>query len=200
MDDRERRVLLEGLEVRAEGDDSPPQLVGYAAKFNVLSEEMWGFREQIAPGAFDRALKEKHDVRYLVDHDPTRILGRTKSGTARLAVDKVGLRAEVDLPDTQTGRDIRESVGRGDVSGMSFAFRVGVEEWNEKADPPVRTIKDVDLFDVSAVTYPAYPETEVSARALDKVKEITAPAPEPPPAPVERLTREMALIDRDEEA
>lgn len=196
MKDEEKRILTGELEVRAD-DDSPPQLVGYAAKFNTLSEEMWGFREQIAPEAFNRALKEKHDVRYLVDHDPGRILGRTKSGTARLGVDKVGLRAEVDLPDTQAGRDILESVKRGDVSGMSFAFRVGVEEWDEKADPPVRTIKDVDLFDVSAVTYPAYPETEVSARARDKVKEIKAPPPEPP-APVERLSRELALLERED--
>lgn len=181
------------VELRAAADDQPARLVGYAAVFNSLSEDLGGFREIIMPGAFDRALGEGHDVRALVNHNPDKMLGRTSSKTARLAVDERGLLVEVDVPDTQDGRDTLTLVQRGDLSQMSFAFRTLADQWRTEDGEPIRELLDVQLFDVSVVAYPAYPATEVSARALERAREVVTP----PPAPVERLAREIGLIDRE---
>lgn len=161
----ERRALS-GVEVRAEGD-SAPTIAGYAAVFDSLSEDLGGFREVIAPGAFDRALKEGHDVRALVNHDANQILGRTKSGTLKLSVDKTGLRADIQPPDTQIARDALTSLRRGDLDGMSFAFRTLTDEWRTQDGQEVRSLLDLELVDVSVVAYPAYSATSVSARAMD---------------------------------
>jgi uncharacterized protein len=195
MADIERRIVDAGLEVRGEGETKT--LVGYAAKFGVRSEDLGGFVESIAPGAFDRAISEGHDVRALWNHNPDVVLGRTRAGTLRLSVDEVGLRIETDLPDTQAARDLRVSVARGDVSQMSFGFRTKGDEWRTEDGVPYRTLTDLDLFDVSPVTYPAYPQTEVSVRALDQARELATPAP-PPAAPVERLTRQIKALDRED--
>ena len=173
--DIERRALA-GVEVRADGE---PAITGYAAVFNSLSEELWGFREIIMPGAFDRALKEKHDVRALVNHDPNQIIGRTKSGTLKLDVDDKGLRVDITPPDTQVGRDVLASLKRGDLDGMSFAFRTLSDQWRTEDGEEIRELLDLELVDVSVVAYPAYSDTSVSARALDHVKE----AKKEPPAP-----------------
>lgn len=198
MKDQEKRSGVGPPEIRAAEGDKPAQLVGYAAKFDIETELGW-FREKIAPAAFDRAIREKHDVRYLFNHDPNHILGRTSRGTARISVDKIGLQAEVDILNG-TAREVYENVELGNVSGMSFAFRVLGEEWTDLKEPlPLRTITDVELFDVSAVVYPAYPETDVAARSLDRAKTEEAPrAPEEVPPPTERLAREIALLERKE--
>lgn len=154
------------VEIR-DGADGKPVLEGHAAVFNRPSEDLGGFIEQIAPGAFARALREKSDVRALVDHDPSRILGRTKAGTLALVEDAEGLRAEIRPPQTTAGRDVVESVRRGDLDGMSFAFRTLKDSWDYAAEPPLRTLLDVDLYDVSVVTYPAYPDTSVALRSLN---------------------------------
>jgi HK97 family phage prohead protease len=129
---------------------------------------MFGFREQIAPGAFNDAIKDD-DVRALFNHDPNILLGRTASGTLQLTTDKRGLKYSVDLPDTAAARDVRELIRRGDVSGSSFGFMVDEDEWDERdvknGKLPLRTILKASLFDVSPVTYPAYPQTSVSARS-----------------------------------
>lgn len=125
-----------------------------------------GFFEQIEKGAFNRALEEQHDVRFLVDHDPSRVLARTASGTLTLRSDKQGLAVEADIADTSVGRDLRVLLERGDVSQMSFGFIVTADEWKMQKDgTELRTIKDLDLFDVSAVTFPAYPQTDAAIRA-----------------------------------
>jgi HK97 family phage prohead protease len=129
-----------------------------------------GFIEQIKAGAFARALREKQDVRALVDHDSKLILGRTTAGTLQLKEDAVGLAYTVQLPDTQAGRDIWTSVKRGDVSQSSFAFIAKVDQWDYSGDKVKRTILDVDLYDVSPVTYPAYEQTAVSARSRNKAQ------------------------------
>lgn len=165
---------VQGIELRAAKDDEPAKIVGYAAVFDSLSEELWGFREIILPGAFDRALKEKHDVRALVEHDSRLILGRTKSGTLGLDVDKVGLRSSITLPDTQAARDAQTSIERGDIDGMSFAFVPKTEEWRLEDGIDIREIHDVDLYDVSVVAYPAYPETSVSLRVATRAVEHCA--------------------------
>lgn len=166
--DRERLGQRESvLSVEARSDADGTVLAGYAALFNSASEEMWGFREEIAPGAFSRTLSEGADVRALVDHDPSKILGRTTSKTLTLEEDDRGLKVFIDPPDTTIGRDVVESVRRGDLSQMSFAFRVQAEEWrDEQSEMPKRVLKEVDLFDVSVVTYPAYKDTTVGLRGF----------------------------------
>lgn len=180
----ERRVVTGRLELR-KAAGATPQLVGYAAKFGVRSENLGGFVELIAPAAFDRALREAHDVRLLINHDGVP-LARSTSGTLRLSVDAIGLRIEADLPETQAGHDIGVSTERGDIDQMSFAFRTLGDEWNFAVDPVERTLTDLELLDVSVVTFPAYPQTEVALRSLEAARAATAP-PEPP---VERLARE----------
>lgn len=163
--DIETRVGHGKVEVRSV-DDSAPVVVGYAAVFNTLSEDLGGFREMIIPGAFDRAVSERQDVRALVDHAPGRILGRTKAGTLTLSVDEHGLRAEITPPQTNAAAEVMEAIRRGDVDGMSFAFRVRTDLWRTEDGTDIREVRDLDLFDVSVVTYPAYPATEVALRSL----------------------------------
>lgn len=170
--EREVRTLsTAGLECRA--SDSARTIRGYAAKFETLSENLGGFREKISPGAFDDVLGD--DVRALINHDPNLIIGRTASKTARIGVDDVGLWYEVDLPDTSAARDLSESINRGDVSQSSFAFTVaaGGQDWTEDDEGRViRTISKMQrLYDVSPVTYPAYPDATVGVRALDQYRE-----------------------------
>ncbi len=170
--EREVRTLsAAGLECRSA--DDARVIRGYAAKFDVLSENLGGFREKIAPGAFDGVLAD--DVRALINHDPNLIIGRTAAGTARIGVDDAGLWYEVDLPDTNAARDLSESISRGDVSQSSFAFTVasGGQDWTEDDEGRViRTITKMQrLYDVSPVTYPAYPDATVGVRALDQYRE-----------------------------
>ena len=175
MSELERRYLtLDVAEVRADGEDDP-KIVGYAAMFNRYSEDLGGFREQIQRGAFKRSLAEGADVRALVDHDPSRILGRNTAGTLKIKEDREGLRVEIVPPDTTVGRDAVVSLRRGDISGMSFGFRTVTDKWNKVDGENVRTLVDVDLFDVSVVTYPAYPDTAVAVRSRDLWEGETEP-------------------------
>lgn len=181
----ERRIMgtLDLVQTRRGGKERPKKLIGYAALFNTETELFPGLRERIAPGAFTRTLAEGADVRALVDHDPSRIIARTKSGTLRLKENSKGLRAEIKPSDTQAGRDILESVNRGDVDQMSFAFRAVKESWEDHKDgTATRTLEDVDLFDVSPVTYPAYEDTTIAARALEMRKTKGSQLPEKPAA------------------
>lgn len=146
----------------------PVRLTGHAAVFNKLSEELWGFRERIKPGAFAKTLG--NDVRALWNHDANHVLGRTTAKTLTLREDEVGLAVEILLPDTQTGRDLAVSIERGDVSQMSFAFRTITDRWNTENGETIRTLEEVELFDVSPVTFPAYPDTDVAVRSLERWK------------------------------
>lgn len=166
----ERRFFQTGLTVETRDDGAPAVIRGHGAVFNRLSDEIWGFREQIAPGAFDDVLND--DVRALFNHDPNMILGRTSAGTLRLYVDGTGLAYEIDPPDTQVARDLVKSMQRGDVNQSSFAFRVAEDRWEEEKDQetglPIRTIvRFKALYDVSPVTYPAYPEAQAGVRSLE---------------------------------
>lgn len=169
----ERRFIQTELRVKEpENEGDMPKIAGYAAVFNKWSETLGWFREKIAPGAFTKALKSS-DVRALWNHDPNYVLGRTSSGTLKLEERKKGLYMEVTPPDTQWAKDLLVSIGRKDVTQQSFAFTVGTEEWNEKKDGTTdRTILEVEqVFDVSPVTYPAYPDTSVALRSLEQWKE-----------------------------
>lgn len=146
---------------------SPGTIAGYAAMFNKPSVPL-PFIEQLAPGAFrstlDRVKRGEHDVLALTEHNGNNLLGRLTAGNLTLKEDAVGLRFTLELPDTQLGRDVRELVGRGILRGMSFSFSVVKESW-AKADGgrSRRTIHDLNLFEVSVVSTPAYPATSVTA-------------------------------------
>lgn len=159
---REYRATRE-IELRQEPGNAA-KIRGYAAVFNQLSEPLFGFRELILPGAFKNSLKS--DVRALVSHDPSQIIGRTKSGTLTLREDDHGLYTEIDPPNTQLGRDTVESIRRGDLDQMSFGFQVVSDKWRHEDKEIVRELVEVELFDVSVVAFPAYSQTEVSVRSL----------------------------------
>lgn len=161
------------VERRAEGE--PAHIVGHAAVFDSLSEELWGFREKIARGAFTKAILND-DVRALWNHDPNFVLGRNKSGTLLLEEDDVGLRMDITPPNTAWARDLLVSIERGDVSGASFKFSAVGEKWERVDGMIVRTVTEARLYDVAPVTYPAYPETDVGVRSLVVSEETIARA------------------------
>src|SRR5690606_19161246 len=134
--ENEIRSLVRPIEVRADGDEQGSVAAGYAATFNSRTEIGDWFTEVIAPGAFAESLKTA-DVRALFDHDSAKVLGRSSAGTLRVSEDDIGLAVEIDLPDTSTGRDVRELLKRGDITGMSFGFRVQKQEWDDTIDPPL---------------------------------------------------------------
>ena len=161
-------------ELRTESQGDEMALVGYASLFNSESKDLGGFRETVAPGAFTRSLKDGADVHCLRNHDANCVLGRTKNKTLTLEQDERGLKFRCALdPNQQSHRDLHASVKRGDIDECSFAFTVGKDgqDWQEKKTDggdwyAARTLKDVNLMDVSAVTYPAYGNTSVMARCF----------------------------------
>ena len=164
---------LRGIQLRAKGEtDELPTIVGYAAVFGVLSEEVIeGVREVVEPGAFSRSLRENADIRATVDHDTGKIIGRRSAGTLTLEEDKRGLAVEIDPPNTQAGRDVVESVKRGDIDGMSFGFEFRSRpRWEQKGDLEIRHVEDVDLFEVAVLAFPAYPDTSAMLRSRDAWK------------------------------
>lgn len=163
-----RTFALDELRVAADEAGAKPKIIGHAANFNMLSEDLGGFREKIAPGAFANSLKEG-DVRALWNHDSNIVLGRNKSGTLTLTEDEMGLAFEIDPPDTQLVRDMCISpMQRGDVTQCSFGFRTIKDHWEMIDDEVVRTLLEVEVFDVSPVTYPAYNSTDVAVRSMQQ--------------------------------
>lgn len=163
---------LRDVECREAGNGEDFTLTGYAAVFDSWSEDLHTFagtfRERIASGAFTDALKAKPDVRLLFNHDGM-TLARTRSGTLELSEDDKGLRVWARLAPTQTARDLRMAMQRGDIDQMSFAFTIAEDSWHEDHDTEEveRTIVRVDeLFDVSVVSFPAYPDTTAAIREL----------------------------------
>jgi hypothetical protein len=181
-----RAFQATGLRMEKREDGEGHTIVGHAAVFNSLSEELWpGVREKIMPGAFSGVLDQ--DVRLLQNHDPNYVFGRTKSKTLKLSQDAIGLFIKADVPDTQAARDLGVLMERGDVDSMSFAFEVDpADVRNEKVDEnnSIDVILRVKrLWDVSVVTYPAYPAASASFRAFEPPKDDAGisksePAPE----------------------
>ncbi len=174
-----RKVFGVQIEKRSEVR-GPGTLVGYAAVFDRDSHDLGGFTESIRSGAFSRSLREGADVRALRDHDPSKVLGRSGSGTLRLVEDAVGLRSEIDLPDTELGRETAELVRRGDLDGMSFGFSAESDSWSERDGRSHRELSDLEIFDVSVVSFPAYPDAAVAGiRSMELHKGTEKPeAPE----------------------
>jgi HK97 family phage prohead protease len=183
MDELERRTFA--MEWRVKGD-TDPVIEGYAAVFNSLSQDLGGFREKIAPGAFARTIKNNKEIMSLFNHDPSMVLGRTGNGTLTLREDKTGLHMEVKPPNTAAARDVIEVIRRGDVTGQSFQFITVRDTWTnlDAEEDTVRTLDEVRLLEAGPVVFPAYTDTKVSARALDKMTAHSAdPDPEPPEPP-----------------
>jgi len=182
MEVERRCVDVSNLELRIHKNKTT--LEGYAIRYDSLSEDL-GFRERIATGAFSKNLRSDPDVRALVEHSPEKIIGRTRAGTLQLIEDERGVRVSIDPPDTQVGRDVVESVKRGDLSAMSFGFRAVNDSWENVDGEAVRTIHEGELFDVSIVSFPAYPDTSIAARSMDawrkeskQMAEVKAPTTE----------------------
>ncbi len=169
IDEVESAVPLLAVESRSEDDGSEREyIVGYAAKFGVLSLDLGDFVERIDPGAFGivaerRGRRKPLETRALWNHDANYPLARYP-GTLSLNVDEVGLRYEFPVPDTTYGRDIAANIRAGIVRGSSFSFTVpsGGDSWAVEEGRSVRTIQRIDsLLDVSPTTFPAYPDTDV---------------------------------------
>lgn len=175
--DRETRCYGGSIQLRAAAapaDAGPGTITGHAAVFDQLSDDLGGWRERIAPGAFARAI-QRDDVRALWNHSPMYVLGRTAARTLRLSEDDHGLAVEVDPPaGVSWVADLMHSIERGDVTQMSFGFRTILDEWDLNGPLPVRTLREVELFDVSPVTFPAYPQTDVAVRMSEWIAELRA--------------------------
>jgi len=146
----EKEIRTFGMELRAMDQEEKRTVRGYAATFESRSGDLGGFIESIDREAFSET--DMDDVRALFNHDSNFVLGRTKAGTLRLMVDENGLAYEIDMPDTQLGRDMYESIKRGDISQSSFAFTIEDDEYRKEGDTVYRTIKKIKkLYDVAPV-------------------------------------------------
>ncbi|MEU1275330.1 HK97 family phage prohead protease [Streptomyces sp. NPDC005799] len=177
-----RRLPLSTADVvirATEGDTADERFRGYAAKFNsrtaIGNPLRWGFYEEIAPGAFTKTLQEG-DARFLVDHDSYYVVSRVTAGTLTLAEDEVGLPVDSAL-DTALSyvNDLKANVRNGNITGMSFGFYVVKDDWTtetvetsdgQTAEVEVRRILEVRLIEVSAVTFPAYEDTEAELASV----------------------------------
>ncbi len=169
-DFEEKRTFVQvGLEERE--DDLGPKIVLWPVVFNTKSDPI-PFREVINPAAIDRTLREKTDLRALIDHEPSKVLGRISANTLTITKEKRGLRAEIIPPNTTFARDLVVSIRRGDVSGGSFSFRTLDDNWRMENGEEVREVLDMQVQELSIVTFPAYPETSVALRSLEAWKHL----------------------------
>ena len=150
-------------------DGDMPSIEGYFSVFNSIYEIAPGMTESVAPGAFSRSL-QGGDIRALTNHDTTLVLGRTKAHTLELHEDERGLWGKVSInPNDRDAMNLYERVKRGDVDQCSFGFEIVNEETDFREDGSIHwTIRDVNLFEVSACTFPAYEETNIAARAAER--------------------------------
>lgn len=168
------------IDIQKSTEEEPLKLRGYAIVYNSLSEPLYGdlFRERINRGAFTKSLL-KDDQVCLWGHDTRYVLGRKSAGTLILREDDNGLYFEVFLPNTTWARDLKESVDRGDIKQMSFGFKVVRDNWLDNKDTlkeygmPIREVEEITLHEISLVTFPAYPETNVR----DKNEDAYIPTP-----------------------
>lgn len=163
---RQLRTVGTKFETREDGENL--SIEGYFAVFNSIYEIVPGMSESIAPGAFSKTLSG--DIRALINHDTTLVLGRTKANTLQLREDSHGLWGHIDInPNDTDAMNLYERVKRGDVDQCSFGFDILSEETDFRDDGSVHwTIKEVELYEVSPCTFPAYEETNISARAKER--------------------------------
>jgi HK97 family phage prohead protease len=153
------------FEVRAEGDGMT--FTGYASVFNSPSEDLGGFIEYVAPGAFKRSLQSRNEVKLLWNHDSGEPLASLRGGTMQLVEDERGLKVTAKLPNTTRGRDVAELLRTNVISEMSFGFNVIKDSWSR--DGQTRTLESVRLFEVSVVSFGAYKSTEASVRSSQTI-------------------------------
>ena len=153
------------FEVRAEGDGM--SFTGYASVFNSPSEDLGGFVEYVAPGAFKRSLQSRNEVKLLWNHDSGEPLASLRGGTMQLVEDEVGLRVTAKLPNTTRGRDIAELLRTKVIDSMSFGFNVIKDSWSR--DGQTRTLESVRLFEASIVSFPAYSATTATVRSATTI-------------------------------
>ncbi|MFC9085352.1 HK97 family phage prohead protease [Nocardiopsis dassonvillei] len=183
LEHRRLPLAASSVAIRAQGDGedgaAAERFYGYAAKFDsrtaIGNPLTWGFYEEVAPGAFSKTITEA-DVRFLIDHDPYYIVSRTSADTLDLAQDRVGLAVDSALPDGLSYvQDLKTNVQVRNITGMSFGFYIVKSDWVEEtvetsdgqsATVEVRIIREVKLVEVSAVTFPAYEDTEADVRAV----------------------------------
>jgi HK97 family phage prohead protease len=149
------------FEVRAEGDGMT--FTGYASVFNSPSEDLGGFIEYVAPGAFKRSLQSRNEVKLLWNHDSGEPLASLRGGTMQLVEDSIGLRVTAQLPNTTRGRDVAELLRTKVIDSMSFGFNVIRDSWSR--DGQTRTLESVRLFETSIVSFPAYSSTTATVRS-----------------------------------
>lgn len=143
---------------------------GYAATYDAFSEDMGGYRTRLAKGCFDRVLQAS-DCRFLFNHDPNLLFGRTKSGTLRLVGDDKGLRFENDHPRGAIADQYYDMVARGDMDGCSFTCDIDIDQWDFSGETPIRTLVGLSmLYDVGPVTYPAFSQTLAVSHALEAAR------------------------------
>ena len=152
------------FEVRAEGDGM--SFTGYASVFNSPSEDLGGFIEYVAPGAFRRSLQSRNEVKLLWNHDAGEPLASLRGGTMQLVEDERGLKVTAQLPNTTRGRDVAELLRTKVIDSMSFGFNVIKDSWS--ADGKTRTLESVRLFEASIVSFAAYPATTATVRSTDQ--------------------------------
>ena len=164
---------VKATELRSSQDGQ--KIFGYASTFNT-NAQLPQFQERVRPGAFSRSIRNKADVVCLFNHDANFPLGRTTAGTLRIMEDRKGLFYECDLPGTSYARDLHTLISNGTINGCSFAFKIpkGGEAWSQDRSEDgtyfiQRDLTDVDLLDVSPVTYPCYSGTAVDARTAAEV-------------------------------
>lgn len=171
----QKRVFAIRPEIRAASDgegDSAGTVTGHAAVFDTPSQPLFdwwegSFVEEVRKGAFLKTIGEA-DIRFLINHDPNLVLARNTADTLRLSEDDIGLAVDADLAPTTYGRDLAVSMARGDVTQMSIMFSVVKDDWAGTRDGlPLRVISEVKLYDVSAVTFPAFEETDIGMRSRD---------------------------------
>lgn len=163
---RQLRTISSEFNTRDDGGNL--SIEGYFAVFGSVYEIAPGMSESIAPGAFDKTLSG--DIRALINHDTTLVLGRTKAGTLNLRTDNRGLWGHIDVnPNDSDAMNLYERVKRGDVDQCSFGFDIIDEETEFREDGSIHwTIKEVELYEVSPCTFPAYEETSIAARAKER--------------------------------
>jgi uncharacterized protein len=146
--------------------DGSKTVGGFAILYNSQSVDLGGFKEIVAPGAVTRTLQENPSILCLRDHRTELLLGRTSAGTLTLDDQPTGLNFTVKLPATSAGNDLAESLARGDIDGCSFGFTVRNDVWNDTADGTIlRTLLDLDLYEISITSFPAYTSTTAALRS-----------------------------------
>lgn len=168
MSDAERRFTSIPVEIRGSGSERRT-IGGYAAKFTpAISQNLGGFKEQIADVAFNRSASQAWpDVQARYNHDDSMLLGTTAGGSLRLSVNETGLQYEVDMLDDAISERIYKLVQRGDVRQSSFAFIADDDDWTtDDTGFPLRTLQQVRLIDVAPVNAPAYLDTTAAVRSL----------------------------------